>query len=137
MTNIFEHSNISDPNIYSDIHSYQNFDTNEYPKKCSDVPLIKWSNVQMFTCSNDQMFKCSDQSVTNIFEYSNIRIFLIRIFIRIFVRIIFWIRIYSDIRLCQLFGYEYIRIFIRSKILIRIYSDLRSYQFSDSDNDIV
>ena len=57
------------------------------------------------------------QSVTNIFEYSNIQIFLIRIFIQIFVRIIFWIRIYSDIRLCQLFGYEYIRIFIRVNFL--------------------
>ena len=28
MTNIFEYSNIFDPNIYSDIRSYQNFDTN-------------------------------------------------------------------------------------------------------------
>ena len=72
----------------------------------------------------------TDQSVTNIFEYSNIRIFLIRIFIRVFVRIIFRIRIYSDIRSCQLFGYEYIRIFVRSKILILIYSNIRSYQFS-------
>ena len=69
------------------------------------------------------------QSVTNIFEYSNIRIFLIRIFIRVFVRIIFRIRIYSDIRSCQLFGYEYIRIFVRGKIWILIYSDIRSYQF--------
>ena len=76
----------------------------------------------------------SKQSVTNIFEYSNIRIFLIRIFIRIFVRIIFWIRIYSDIRSCQLFGYEYIRIFVRSKILIRIYSNICSNPFSDSNN---
>ena len=57
------------------------------------------------------------QSVTNMFEYFDIRIFLIQIFIRIFVRIIFWIGIYSDIRLCQLFGYKYIRIFVRSKIL--------------------
>ena len=55
-----------------------------------------------------------DQSVTNIFKYSNIQIFLIQIFIRIFVRIIFWIQIYSDIRSCQLFGYEYIRIFVRT-----------------------
>ena len=70
------------------------------------------------------------QSVTNIFDDSNIQIFLIRIFIRILVRIIFWIRIYSDIRSCQLFGYEYIRIFVRGKILIRIYSDILSYQFS-------
>ena len=58
--------------------------------------------------------------------YSNIRIFLIRIFIRTFVRIIFCIRIYSDIRSYQnfvtnIFGYsfvskfwyEYIRIFVR------------------------
>ena len=28
MKNIFEYSNIFDPNIYSDIRSYQNFDTN-------------------------------------------------------------------------------------------------------------
>ena len=28
VTNIFEYSNILDPNIYSDIRSYQNFDTN-------------------------------------------------------------------------------------------------------------
>ena len=67
--------------------------------------------------------------------YSNIRIFLlIQIFIRIFVCFIFWIRIYLDIRSCQLFGYEYIRIFVRSKILIRIYSNICSNPFSDSNN---
>ena len=77
------------------------------------------------------------QSGTNKFEYSNIRILLIQIFIRIFVRIIFWIQIYSDIRLCQLFGYKYIRIFVRSNILIRIYSYIRSYKFSESDNVFV
>ena len=53
------------------------------------------------------------QSVTNIFEYSNIQMFVIRIFIRIFVRIIFGIQIYLDIRWCQLFRYKYIQIFIR------------------------
>ena len=58
--------------------------------------------------------RCTKQSLTNIFEYLNIWIFLIRIFIRIFVRIIFWIWIYSDICSCQLFGYEYIRIFVRT-----------------------
>ena len=88
-----------------------------------------------------------------IFEYLNIQIFLIRISIRVFIRIIFWIRIYSDIRSCQLFGYifirifkcwfgcsfvskfwyEYIRIFVRIKILIRIYSDIRSYCFFDTN----
>ena len=36
-----------------------------------------------------------------IFEYSNIQIFLIRIFVGVFVRIIFRIRIYSDIRSCH------------------------------------
>ena len=41
---------------------------------------------------------CLKQSVTNILKYSNIRIFLIRIYIRTFVRINFLIRIYSDIR---------------------------------------
>ena len=42
----------------------------------------------------------TNQSVTNIFKYSIIQIFSIQIFIRVFVRIIFWIRIYSDIRSC-------------------------------------
>ena len=64
------------------------------------------------------------QSVTNIFEYSNI----------------FDTNIYSDIRsyhflYTNIFGYsfvskfcyEYIRIFVRIKILIRIYSDIRSF----------
>ena len=77
------------------------------------------------------------QSVTNMFKCSNIQIFLIRICIWIFVRIIFWIQIYSDICLCQLFGYKYIRIFVRSKILIRIYSDFCLYQLSDSDDVFV
>ena len=76
--------------------------------------------------------------VTRVWQiYSNIQIFLIRRFIRIFVCIIFWIQIYSDIRPCQIFWYEYIRIFVRSNILIRIYSDFRSYQFSDSDDVFV
>ena len=70
------------------------------------------------------------QSVTNIFEYSNIQIFLIRISIRILVRLIFWKRIYSDICSCLLFGYKYIWIFVRSKILIWIYLDINLYQCS-------
>ena len=60
--------------------------------------------------------------------YSNIRIFSIQIFIRIFIRIKILIRIYSDIRSCQKFSYEYIRIFVRVIFSIRIYSDIRSYQ---------
>ena len=73
-------------------------------------------------------------SKSECYVYSNIWIFLIQIFIRIFVRIIFLILIFLDIRSCQLFGYKYIRIFVRSKILIWIYSDLCSYQYSDSDD---
>ena len=40
--------------------------------------------------------------------YSNIQIFLIQIFIRVFVRIIFRIRIYSDIRSYQFSGHKQI-----------------------------
>ena len=61
-----------------------------------------------------------------IFEYSNI--FDPNIYSDICLYH-FLIRIYSDIRSCQLFGYKYIRIFVRGKILIRIYSDIHSYQF--------
>ena len=93
------------------------------------LQLRTWSLVNL--CWHDMTSRVTlDQSVTNIFEYSNIQIFLIQIFIRVLVRIIFWIRIYSDICSCQLFGYKYVRIFVRGKILIRIYSDIRSYQFS-------
>ena len=49
-------------------------------------------------------------------------------YIWIFVRVIFLIRIYSDIRSCQKCSYEYIRIFVRIIFLTRIYSDIRSYQ---------
>ena len=77
------------------------------------------------------------QSVTNIFEYLNIRIFLIQIFIQIFVCIIFWIGIYSDIRLCQLFGYKYIRIFVCSKISNEYIQIFVQFQFSDSDDVFV
>ena len=93
----------------------------------SPICTFKWMRIV-------EKIVSSVQSVTNIFEYSNIQIFLIQTFIQIFVRIIFWIRIYSDIRSCQLFGYEYIRIFVRSKILIRIYSNICLNPFSDSNN---
>ena len=67
-----------------------------------------------------RMLKTPEQSVTNIFEYSNIRIFLIRIYIRVFIRIIFWIRIYSDIHSWQdfdsnIFGYWFVSIFRTQK----------------------
>ena len=75
VTNIFECSNIFDPNIYMDIRSYQNFNT-------------------------------------NIFGYSFVSTF--------------GIQIYSDICSCQLFGCEYIRIFVSIKIWIRLYSDIHS-----------
>ena len=63
------------------------------------------------------------------FEYFPIRIFVRTIFvsffwyeyIRIFVRIAFLIRIYSDIHSYQLFGYECIQIFVRIKIGTNIF----------------
>ena len=56
--------------------------------------------------------------MTNIFKFSNIQIFLIQIFIQIFVRIIFWIRIHSDIHSCHfldtnIFGYSFVSKSIR------------------------
>ena len=72
-------------------------------------------------------------SYIRIFSVRNIRSYHIRIiflyeYIRIFVRIIFLIRIYSDIRsYCffdtNIFGYSFVLFFS-----IRIYSDIRSYQ---------
>ena len=66
--------------------------------------------------------------VWRIFGYSNIFEYFP---IRIFVRIIFLIRIYSYIRSYAFFGYEYIRIFVHIIFFIRIYSDIRSYCFFD------
>ena len=60
MTNIFEYSNISDPNIYSDIRSYKNFDTNIF--------------VYSFISKNFKQIYSDIRSCyfldTNIFEYS-------------------------------------------------------------------
>ena len=106
-----------------------------------------------------------DQSVTNIFEYSNIRIYWARIFIRTFIRVNFvctnifghsfgsnlFVRIYSDIRswVCyrvkigRLFKYIrifvqfsiriFIRTFVRVKFFIRIYSNIHSCKFFDTN----
>ena len=67
------------------------------------------------------------QSVTNIFEYSNIFDPSIDSGIRSYHFLDTNIFICSS---CQLFGYKYIRIFVRSMIFIWIYSDIRSYKFS-------
>ena len=67
---IFKYSNIFDPNIYSDICSYHFSDTNIFVR----VNFLG----------------------TNIFAYSFVARFWYE-YIRIFVRIIFFIRIYSDI----------------------------------------
>ena len=53
-----------------------------------------------------------DQSVTNIFEYSNIRIYWSRIYIRTFVRIKF--------SFTNIFGHSFV-----SNLFVRIYSDIR------------
>ena len=60
MTNIFEYLNISDPNIYSDIRSYQNFDTNIFGY--SFVP-------KMFIQIYSDIRSCHFLD-TNIFGYS-------------------------------------------------------------------
>ena len=78
--------------------------------------------------------------------YSNIQIFLIRIFIRVFVHIIFGyeyifgfvrgkilIQIFSDIRLYQNFNTNIVGYSFVSKMFIQIYSDIRSYHFLDTN----
>ena len=52
------------------------------------------------------------QSVTNIFEYSNIRIYWSRIYIRTFVRI--------NVSFTNIFGHSFV-----SNLFVRIYSDIR------------
>ena len=54
----------------------------------------------------------SDQSVTNIFKYSNIRIYWSQIYIRPFVRINFSIT--------NIFGHSFV-----SNLFVQIYSDIR------------
>ena len=54
----------------------------------------------------------SKQSVTNIFEYSNIRIYWSRIYIRTFVRVNF--------SFTNIFGHSFV-----SNMFVRIYSDIR------------
>ena len=100
-----------------------------HPKPCSllQTPL-NWRFFRKRLSSYN--LKYVDQSVTNIFEYSNILV----------------TNIYSDIRSCQFFFYEYIRTFVRVKFVctnifghslvivlecktktnIRIYSNIRT-----------
>ena len=90
------------------------------------------------------------QSVTNIFEYSNIRIYWWRIYIRTFVRINFsftnifghsfvsnlFVRIYSDIRWWVCYSvkprriFEYIRIFVQFSLRILIRTFVRVKKIS-------
>ena len=106
---IFEYSNILVTNIYSDIRSYQFF-FYEYIRTFVRVK---------FVCKN--IFGYSLVSVLECKTYTNIRIYSN-------IRAIFNTNTYSDIRSCQKNQYEYIRIFIRVILLIRIYSDIHSYQ---------
>ena len=74
----------------------------------------------------------------NIFRYSFVLFFWYE-YIRIFVRIIFLIRIYSDIRsyrffiriYSNIFRYKYSFVSYSYHFFIRIYSDIRSYRFLD------
>ena len=71
-----------------------------------------------------------NQSVTDIFEYSNIRIYLSQMYIRTFVHIDFLIQIYSDI---PWYRYPDTNIFVYSFYFIQIYSDFRSYRVTDTN----
>ena len=101
MTNIFEYSNIFVTNIYSDLRSYQFFHVKFY---CTNIFVYLF--VSVLECKN-----CL-----------NIRIYwiicTIHISIRIFVRVKFVTRIYSDIRSCKffdtnIFGYSVVSKFLR------------------------
>ena len=101
---IFEYLNILGTNIYSDIHSGQ-FCLYEYIRTFVRVK---------FVCTN--IFRHSFMSVLESENRPNIRIFVqfsIRIFIRTFVRVKKFIRIYSDIHSCKffdtnIFGYSFV-----------------------------
>ena len=60
MTNIFEYSNIFDPNIYSDIRSYRNFNTNIFGYSFVSKMFIRiYSDIRSYHFLD-----------TNIFGYS-------------------------------------------------------------------
>ena len=88
------------------------------------------------------------QSVTNIYEYSNIQIYQAQIFIRTFVRVNFvCMNIFGhsfmsvlesenrpNIRIFVQFSIRiFIRTFVRVKFLIQIYSDIHSCKFFDTN----
>ena len=106
---IFKYSNILVTNIYSDIRSYQFF----FYEYIRTFVRVKFVCTNIFGHSLVSVLECKTQ--TNIRIYSNIHA-------------IFNTNTYSDIRSCQKNQYEYIRIFIRVILLIRIYSDIHSYQ---------
>ena len=85
-----------------------------------------------------------EQSVTNIFEYSNIRIFSIRIFIRTFVRINFldtnifgysFVSKSYSVRVWRIFEYSNIRIIFNTNIhsyhirIVSFYTNIFGYSF--------
>ena len=88
-----------------------------------NVPMFKCSNVQMFKFINIQMFKCLDVQMfiseyiwidQNKFEYLNIWIYWLQIFIRTFVRFNF--------SFANIFGHSFVL-----SLFERIYSDIRSW----------
>ena len=109
MTNIFEYLNILVTNIYLDIRSYQFF----FYKYIQTFVCVKFVCTNIFGHSLVSVLEC--KTLTNIRVYSNICA-------------IFNTNTYLDIRLCQTNQYEYIRIFIRVILLIRIYSNIHLYQ---------
>ena len=103
--------------IYSDIHSYCFFFKWIY----SNIRLYHFFVTNIFGYSKIQPL-ASNLKLTSKIWYECILTF--EYFpIWIFVRIIF----------ISFFWYEYIRIFIRIAFLIRIYSDIRSYHLFDTN----
>ena len=79
-----------------------------------DLTVQKWVKIRTNSkfCQHWDYCIYMYQSVTNIFEYSNIRVYWSRIYIRTFVRINF--------SFTNIFGHSFV-----SNFLIRIYSDIR------------
>ena len=73
--------------------------------------------------------ECSHQSVTNIFEYSNIRIYWSRIYIRTFV--------FINFSFTNIFGHSLVSVLeCKTLMNIRIYSNIRAIFNTNTCSDI-
>ena len=72
MTNIFEYSNSFDPNIYSDIHSYQNFNMNIFGYSFVSKMLIRiYSDIRSYHFLDTNIFGYSFVSKSIRMSHSN------------------------------------------------------------------